>query len=1028
MNREKRRDLHRALTTALGVTAAVLVYLHFTGREKAMDEARTGVRNAYELARNVVARRVGDLRARLLSWERDAPAPEGFTKVALSGTGDPPGMRPLAPDPGLPAERFNAHAFNSLADRPADRFWVHTFSPETDLTQVGDVVLDGNEEEPYGVTLNFAGGGKGTISVSAILADPPAPGAAPVALEVFLKKGVLPREPLGPRTVAVASAAAPEKRDYPVVVDDSIRTVKHTLILQSPAGSPRVRVSWSVRIGETQSRQVVVGVLRTFPERESAAKVLRYDHWVEEKVHLPPEAAMVLGYAPLEDFAEALRDAGLLRTEEWGDRLYLTDVSGTVAEAIPDFPEKIRSRARMEGRTSLSSPATQRLKVRGAGVEEYEGFAKDQVVGAFGPLDVVNGGLLVEREEKKVLGDFRGIQAWHVAALLFGGLLLWPAVPPVVRRIREDTELPRLLSYARGFLPHFVAIVAAATLYSLGQGFFAYQGKVVMDEVIVTGDSSAYGRLWLICRLLVGVSCGMFVVNWVKEYLGKVIQNRLVMEIRCALCDKIVGLPMAFHSRQRSGDLLSRIGNDVAETNRGLEMLFGDVISDPILIVTLVGTAFYINWRLALVIFVGLPVLLLPISYFGARIKKHARRRQARKADVTHTISQMLAGIKVVKAFRMEEHESRRIRGISENFLVEALRVARAQVTSKEFLEFFSNVSGAVVLALGGYLVLERQVTVGDLSAFVLVITKMYKSTKNLTGNYNKMQESLAGTERIFEILDQPDTMADHVAARALVRPRREIAFERVSFRYAEDGPWVLREVSFRVPVGSSVALVGPTGTGKSTVLDLVARFYDPQEGLVTVDDVDLRGYSRTSLLSHVAMVTQEAFLFNASIAENIRYGRPGASPTEVEAAARAAFIHDEILRQPDGYETVVGERGSRLSGGQRQRITIARAILKDPPILLLDEATSALDSRSEKMVQEALSNLMKDRTTFVIAHRLSTIQGVDRILVIDGGRLVEQGTHEELLRIPGGHYRHLHEIQFGSALRDEGPADAAAG
>jgi ABC-type multidrug transport system fused ATPase/permease subunit len=290
------------------------------------------------------------------------------------------------------------------------------------------------------------------------------------------------------------------------------------------------------------------------------------------------------------------------------------------------------------------------------------------------------------------------------------------------------------------------------------------------------------------------------------------------------------------------------------------------------------------------------------------------------------------------------------------------------------------------------------------------------------------MQESLAGTERIFEIVDTPDTLADRPGARALVRPRSDVSFENVSFRYVEDGPWVLRNVSFRVPVGTSVALVGATGAGKSTILDLVARFYDPQEGRIAVDGVDLRDYSRDSLLSHVAIVTQEPFLFNASIRENLLYGKTGAAATEVEAAARAAFIHDEILKQADGYETIVGERGARLSGGQRQRLTIARAILKDPPVLLLDEATSALDSRAEQKVQEALSNLMRDRTTFVIAHRLSTIQGVDRILVLENGTIVEQGTHRELLDLPHGHYRRLYDIQFASALqgRAEPPAESA--
>ncbi len=1008
----KRRDLHRSLTVALALTTAALTILHFTNREKAVKEARDRVGVVHDQARNLIAARVVELKASLETWEGGLDEiPPGFEKVLLVAGSDPPlDMKEVVPDPAL----------------PANGFWVRTVSPESDLAQNGETTLTGVE---YSMALDFVGRGKGKVTVKASLASPPAAGQAPVPVEVFLKKGVSPPERLAGNPLAADSAAVPREVEFALVVDESMRKTRTSLVLRTPPGAPPVKVSWTALLGDPQKKRIAIGIKRTFrTEREGLGKVLEDGKWVERAVRTErTERVFVLGYASLEDIAEMLRASGLLETEAWGDRLYITDESGTVADAIPEFPEKIRNRVKLEGRTSLSSLATQRIKVRSAAArEEYEGFARDRVIGAFGALEYVNGGLIVEREEKKVLEDFRGVQPWHVASVLFGLLLLWPLIPPLMRRIREDTEIPRLLTYARGFIPHMIAIVVAAALYSMGQGVFAYQGKVVLDEVILSGEASVYDRLVSICWLLVAVSVGMFAVNWVKEYLGKVIQNRLVVELRCILCEKIVNLPMGYHSRQRAGDLLSRIQNDVAETNRGLEMLFGDVISDPILIVTMVGAAFFINWRLALVVFVGLPMILVPISYFGQKIKKHARRRQARKADVTHSISQMLAGIRVVKAFRMEDHEARRIRDVSENFLVEALRVARAQVTSKEFLEFFSNVSVAVISGLGGYLILEKQCTVGDLTAFSILIGRMYKSSKSLTGNYNKMQESLAGTERIFEVLDTPDDMADRPSARALVRPRREIAFENVSFRYSDDSPWVLKDVSFRVPVGSSVALVGATGSGKSTTLDLVARFYDPQEGRVAIDGVDARDFSRSSLLSHVAIVTQEAFLFNASVAENLRYGRPGATQAELEGAARAAFVHEEVLRQPEGYETVVGERGTRLSGGQRQRLTIARAILKDPPILLLDEATSALDSKAEQKVQEAISNLMKDRTTFVIAHRLSTIRGVDRILVLEGGTIAEQGSHEELMAIPGGLYRRLHNIQFGHEAEDGGSGAAA--
>ena len=1012
MRGENRRDLYRYGTAAVAVTTALLVIHHFTTRERTVREARSEVSRMHEEARNLAAREIGVLKARLEEWNPGQPHPRDFDKDrVIEVVNRPPvGFRPMGDGPG--------------------RYWVHTFFQDTDSVQEGDAVLPLPEEKEYGVALSFQGQGKGTLEVRASMAEEAGPETPPVELWVLLRKGPFPPEPLTKKPLVVKPGSE-SPGSYPLEIDESIRRLRHDLVFRVPADAPPVRVTWQAHIGDPQRREVAIAVPKTLPARmeDHAVKVKQGDAWVEVpgKILRPEERVFFLGSVPLDHFAAKIREEAILHTPEWGDRLYLTDVSGTVADAVPDYPEKIRRRVKLEGRTSLASVATQRIKIRSGAVDEYEGFAGDRVIGAFGPLDPINGGLLVEREEKRVLEAWRGLQAWHLAAVIFGLLLLYPAVPPVVRRIREDTELPRLLSYAREFMPHIGGILVAATLYAVGTGVFAYQVKVVFDEVILSRETTAYDRLAAICWLLAWVSVCMFAVNWVKEYLGKVIQVRLVMKIRCILCDKIAHLPMAFHSRQRAGDLLSRIQSDVAETGRSLEMLFGDVISDPILIVVLTSSAFVINWRLALVVFVGLPVILLPISYFGKAIKKYSRRRQAKHADVTHTINQMLVGIRVVKAFRMEDHEAKRVREVSANYLLEALRVARAQVTSKEFLELFSNLSVALVLGLGGYLVLERQVSIGDLSALAAVIARMYRSSKSLTTNYNKMQESLAGTERIFEIIDTPDTMADRATARALVRPRSEIAFEGVSFRYSEDGPWVLRNVSFRVPVGASVALVGSTGAGKSTLLDLVARFYDPQEGRVSMDGVDLRDFSRDSLLAQVAVVTQEPFLFNATIAENLRYGRPGAAQTEIEAAARAAFIHDEILKQEQGYETVVGERGARLSGGQRQRVTIARAILKDPPILLLDEATSALDSRAEQRVQEALANLMRDRTTFVIAHRLSTIRGVDKILVLEGGTIVEEGTHADLMAIPQGHYRRLHDIQFAAAPRT-GPDAAAAG
>jgi subfamily B ATP-binding cassette protein MsbA len=1027
---EKRRDFRRWLTAAMAVTTVALCIVHFQNREKAMRKANIDVVLFHKTAVNAVNKRVMELRAALDQWTPGSPKPDAFSDVV---TGE--GM----PDPIMERVTVPEKVKEDGKEKEVVReFWVHTSASDISQTrEASDVELRGDSENVH--ALSFAGEGTAKLVIRATLLDPPVEGAKPVVVQVLVQRnsteapvpllGWKPEDPASQkssrttRPLEVSSSTVESANEYSVAVGGPGRC---DLILRIDPDRPPVKLRWTASLGKS-SPQFAMGVNKDIPE--GRAEFVSTDEGRLVSVFVPAQKLFVRGYVPIDRIAEVVK-AELIGLDPtgFGDRLYLTDASGIVVVAVPSYPEKVKRRA-LDDRRSLSSKATQLIKVRNGGAQVYEGFGKDQVIGAFAPVDALGGGIIVEREEKRVLEAYRGVQWWHVSAAIFGILILIPLVGPVARKIREDTELPRLLAHARPFIPHIAIIVVAAAAYSVGNGIFGYQGKIVMDEVLVSDEGAAYERLRHICWVLAAVAVGMFAANWVKEYLSKFIQNRLIVEIRCVLCEKIAHLPMGFHSRQRAGDLLSRIQNDVAETNRGIEMLFGDVISDPILILGCITTAFVINWRLALVVFVGMPVVLVPISYFGRSIKKYARRRQLRKADVTHTINQMLSGIRVVKAFRMEDHEARRIRTVSQSFLVEAMKVARAQVTGKEFLEFFSKLSTIVITGLGGYLVLERQVSLGDLSAFGFLIAGMYRASKSLTTNYNKMQESLAGTERIFEILDTPDTMADRPSARALVRPRGEIAFEGVSFRYVEDGPWVLRDLSFRVPVGSSVALVGATGAGKSTILDLVARFYDPQKGRVSIDGMDLRDFSRDSLLAQIAIVTQEPFLFNATIAENLLYGKPGAARTEVEAAARAASVHDEILRQELGYDTVVGERGGRLSGGQRQRVTIARAILKDPPILLLDEATSALDSRAEQKVQEALYNLMKDRTTFVIAHRLSTIQGVDRILVLEGGTIVEQGTHRELLAIPNGHYRRLHDIQFAAALRPGEPeAESRAG
>jgi subfamily B ATP-binding cassette protein MsbA len=380
----------------------------------------------------------------------------------------------------------------------------------------------------------------------------------------------------------------------------------------------------------------------------------------------------------------------------------------------------------------------------------------------------------------------------------------------------------------------------------------------------------------------------------------------------------------------------------------------------------------------------------------------------------------------------MEREEATRFEGKNVEFLRKAMKVEGAKATARGFTELVYSVGVAAMVLIGGYLILDGVISLGRMISFFVVVGFLYPSFKSLSKVFNQIQECLAGTNRVYQLFDTIAEVKDPDGASSLGPPEQTIAFEAVSFSY--DSEPVLRGVSFEAPVGKVIALVGPSGAGKSTLLDLIARFYDPTEGRVLFDGADIREFTKESLLASIAVVTQEPFLFNTSIRENIRFGRPGATQEEIEEAARAADIHEFIRSLPEGYETIVGERGALLSGGQRQRLTIARAVLRNPSILLLDEATSSLDTESESQVQKALASLMVGRTTFVIAHRLSTVQDADLILVLDKGRIVEEGNHASLLAKKGV-YSHLYRIQFaetpgpgGSESAGPDPASGSSG
>jgi subfamily B ATP-binding cassette protein MsbA len=454
----------------------------------------------------------------------------------------------------------------------------------------------------------------------------------------------------------------------------------------------------------------------------------------------------------------------------------------------------------------------------------------------------------------------------------------------------------------------------------------------------------------------------------------------------------------------------------VQRAHQSLDLLFSDVIQSALALVVGIGTLLFISWQLTLTLAVAAPLMVGVIAGFGRRIRRNAARRQETQGDVTQRLIQILSGIKVIKAFQAEGGEQGRFERENRRLFQRNLKVVKYRALSRGVIEAVTNVVGMLVMLGGVAIVLGRLwgLTLGELMAFVVVMqTATYRPVKELTKGWTRIQEAIPSAQRFFDLLDARPETADPPDALRISGIGRGLRISKVSFSYGREP--VLQDVSLDVAAGEVVAIVGRTGSGKTTLADLLLRFYDPDSGSIEVDGVDLRRIARESWLRQVAVVTQEPFLFAGTIADNIRYGRPEASEAEVLAAARAAHVDEFAERLLHGYDTDVGEAGVLLSGGQRQRITIARAILREPTVLIFDEATSSLDAKSERLVQEAIDSLLGGRTVFIIAHRLSTVRHADKILVLDGGRVAELGTHDELMA-RGGIYRELMSLQAGKS------------
>jgi subfamily B ATP-binding cassette protein MsbA len=537
-----------------------------------------------------------------------------------------------------------------------------------------------------------------------------------------------------------------------------------------------------------------------------------------------------------------------------------------------------------------------------------------------------------------------------------------------------------------------------------------------LDEAI-KGDQRAF-------TIFIGSMIGVFALTAVfmatayffKEYCAQALIVRMSVDLRKSLFRHLTRQSVAYFNRQRSGDVTSRLTNDVNTVQLSFRFFFEEVVQEPLTILASLITAFIISPLLFVMTVPFYGFLMIPVLRSARKVIKHGRGRLEKLSLITEAIQQLFGGIRIVKAFGMEKHEEEAFDRRNAEYIRSSLKMSRAKVKGRSLQELLYNLGSAAAILLGVWLIAGRFVGIVDFTVFMGALITIYNPLKALSRAWNQIQESRAGVERVLEVLREQPLIADRGGSEEFPGLRDEIRFEEVSFSYARLGPElapvegasglpVLRGVSFTVKAGEVVALVGPSGSGKSTIADLLARFYDPQEGRLLVDGRDIREFRHASYLQAIAIVSQDPFLFHTTIRENIRYGRESASEEEIVAAARAAFAHDFILEQPQGYDTVIGERGVMLSGGQRQRLTIARALLKNAPILILDEATSSLDSASEKEVQRAIENLVRERTTLVIAHRLSTVASADRILVVEDGAILERGRHEELLGKRGRYY-----------------------
>ncbi|MCX8042861.1 MAG: ABC transporter transmembrane domain-containing protein [Desulfobacterota bacterium] len=568
---------------------------------------------------------------------------------------------------------------------------------------------------------------------------------------------------------------------------------------------------------------------------------------------------------------------------------------------------------------------------------------------------------------------------------------------------------PYVIPYWKTFLLAMVCAVPAA-LCSTG---IAYLVKPALDEVFLKKDMT---MLKLIPLAIIGLYAVRGVFEFMFNYFLGSIGQYIMRTFQNRIYEHLQSLPVSFFSKSRTGALMTRITNDVTLISGAINEGLVDLFKETVTALGLIGVLFKQDFRLALISFLIIPWMLVPIWRFAQKSRRFSTKGQERVGRIATFIHETITGCRIVKAFCMEEYENNRFQEENTRLLKIRLKRLRIRALSGPLMECIGGCAGAAVIFYGGYNVLNGTSTPGTFFSFVAALLMLYSPARNASTALQDIQEGLAGAQRVFEILDTQPDLVEKPDAVVLPPVQGNISFKNVSFSYGTTP--VLRNINLDVSSGEIIALVGMTGCGKTTMVNLIPRFYDVTDGALLIDGYDVRDVTLHSLRSQIALVSQHPFIFNDSVFNNIACGRLGCSPDEVFAAAQAAAAHEFIVELPEGYNTVVGEHGQTLSGGQRQRIAIARALLKNAPILILDEATSSLDSHSEQLIQNALAQLIRGKTTFIISHRLSTVRSAHRIVVLAGGRIVEIGTHDELLA-HGGEYTKLYSIYLQDDTRE---------